>query len=314
MEETPSDIPVQGLRERRPLVRAIVHSIHSQVPETVAGLNRSFDRILSLDSHLDVSLGGDYSVYPPELRIFAERTSVHAALCEISGGLGALSSPSPRRRKGERMIIAIPERMLARHASDVESKLPPSLRVRDQRESIASVADFLRTTLGIDLYPSPPKNLMALGARMDESGAWLLDLDVDYMREMQDECYTQIRNTAPGVLQSMSKVIRFIEGYRPQVITISEVKVSAIRDPGSNFSRLMGALRDVGYRVEERGVYRTDAEVLRGISVCKEFYRTISRRLAIDHMGSMMGGELASFEEEEKRAAGEFFRSKGYRV
>ncbi len=293
-------------------MRAIVHSIHSQVPETIIRLNQSPDRILSLDSHLDVSLGGDYSLYPPELRIFAQRTSVHAALREVSGGILGLRSSSSRRRLGAEVIIAIPERMLARHASDIESKLPPSLRVRDPRESIASVVAFLKTTLGIEVYPSPPKNLIDLGARMDGSGAWLLDVDVDYMREMQDECYTQIRNTAPGVLQSMSKVIRFIKNSRPPVITVSEVKVSAIRDDGSNFSRFMGALRDFGYQVEESGVYRTDAEVLKGISICKEFYRTVSRRLASDHMGSMMGGDLAGFEAEERKVAREFFRRKGY--
>jgi hypothetical protein len=204
--------------------------------------------------------------------------------------------------------------MLVRHASDIEQKLPPALRVRDVQESVSSVADFLRTTIGLEVYPSPPNSLTDLVPRMEGAGKWILDVDVDYMREMQDECYTQIRNTAAGVLQSMASVVQLIEDSTPPVVTISEVRVSAIRDASSNFSRFIGALRDAGYEIEERGVYGSDAEVLRGISVCKEFYRTVSRRLAIDHMDALMRGELAAFEREESAAAGEFFRRRGYAV
>ncbi|MDA4135044.1 MAG: hypothetical protein OK441_05695 [Thaumarchaeota archaeon] len=293
-------------------MRAIVHSIHSQVIETILGLTPRPERILSLDSHLDVSLGGDLTVYPRELRPFAERTSVHATMCGVTGGMPAVRGGSRPRRSPAEVIVAIPERMLAKHASDVEQKLPPALRLPEVHESVASVAEFLRTTMGLEVYPSPPKRLNGLVSRMEAEGGWLLDVDVDYMREMQDECYTQIRNTAPGVLQSMSSVLRFIGDSRPPVVTISEVRVSAIRDPRSSFSRFIGAVRDEGYDVEEHGVYGTDAEVLRGISVCKEFYRRVSRRLAIVHAEALMRGELAQFEKEERRAAREFFRDKGY--
>jgi len=295
-------------------MRAIVHSIHSQVPETIAELNQRFDRILSLDSHLDVSLGGDYGVYPEALRIIAKRTSVHADLRDVTGGVAALKGPTPRRGPPPEVIVAIPGRMLARHASDVELKLPPNLRTTDQAESISSVVEFLRTTVGIEVYASPPKSLMELVPRMHGPRPWLLDVDVDYMREMQDECYTQIRKTAPGVLQSMSNIIRFIEGSRPETITISEVMVSAIRDEASTFSRFRAALEATGYEFEERGIYQDDQQVLDGISVCKEFYRKVSTRLMIEHMDAMMRGELGDFEKEERAAAKAFFRSKGYVV
>src|SRR5208283_3053543 len=114
---------------------------------------------------------------------------------------------------------------------------PQAMRLRDVQESVASVIEFLRATIGLEVYPSPPKSLTGLISLMEGRGTWLLDVDVDYMWEMQDECYTQIRNTAPGVLQSMAGVLRFIESSRPPVVTISEVRLSAIRDAGSNFSR-----------------------------------------------------------------------------
>jgi hypothetical protein len=137
-------------------------------------------------------------------------------------------------------------------------------------------------------------------------------VDVDYMHEMQKEVYTRIINPAPGILQSMSRVVEFIRKSRPEVITISEAKVSAIRDPKSNFSAFVEGLRATGYQIEESGVCRDDAEVVRGISVCKEFYRTVSARLMLEHMDAMMRGDVEGFQKAEAVAAKAFFRSKGY--
>jgi hypothetical protein len=292
-------------------MRAIIHSIHSQVPETVAGLGKRFDAIVSMDSHLDVSLGGDDSIYPKELRIIAARTGAHSALRNITGGMSALRG-GPSAGGAPEVIAVVPEAMLARHAMDIESKLPRSLRVSDQEESIASAVDFLAETMGIEVYPSPPRSLRALVRRVRRAGSWLLDVDVDYMQEMQRECYTRIINPAPGVLQSTANVLEFIRKSKPETITISEAKVAAIRDERSAFSAFVGELGAAGYELEERGVYASDAEVVRGISVCKEFYRTVSRRLMLEHMDAMMKGDVEGFQREEGVAAKRFFRAKGY--
>src|SRR5579863_728759 len=187
-------------------MRAIIHSIHSQVPETVSGLGMPVDAVVSMDSHLDVSLGGDDSIYPEELRIIAARTGAHSALRNITGGLSALRGPRPGGGAPE-VVAVVPEAMLARHAMDIESKLPRSLRLSDQEESIASAVDFLAGTMGIEVYPSPPKALQGLVRRVGRMGSWLLDVDVDYMQEMEKECYTRIINPGPGVLQSMANVL-----------------------------------------------------------------------------------------------------------
>jgi hypothetical protein len=292
-------------------MRAIIHSIHSQVPETVSRLGTRFDAIVSMDSHLDVSLGGDDSIYPRELRIIAARTGAHSALRNITGGLSALMGRKPEGDAPE-VIVVVPEAMLTRHAIDIESKLPRSLRVSDQEESIASAVDFLAETMGIEVYPSPPRALRGLIRRMGRTGSWLLDVDVDYMQEMQKECYTRIINPGPGVLQSMSRVVEFIRDSKPETITISEAKVAAIRDGRSAFSAFIEELKTEGYQIEERGVYANDAEVARAISVCKEFYRTVSRRLMLEHMDAMIRGDMEGFQKAEAVAARQFFRAKGY--
>ena len=189
-----------------------------------------------------------------------------------------------------------------------------SLRLHDQGKSIASVVEFLAGTMGIEIHESPPKPLSNLARLARGNRSWILDVDVDYMYEMQKECYTQIGGTEPGVLQSMSKVVRFIQESRPGTITLSEARVSAIRDRESNFSKLIAKLSAMGYEIEENGVFESDAEVLRGIAVCREFYRTISRELVVQHMPAMMRGDLKEFKEEEEAAAWKFFKSKGCAV
>jgi hypothetical protein len=292
-------------------MRAIIHSIHSQVPETVSGLGRRFDAIVSMDSHLDVSLGGDDSVYPRDLRMIAGRTGAHSALRHITGGLPALGGPKGEGEAPE-LIVAIPEAMLARHAMDVESRLPRPLRVHDLEESVSSAVSFLAETMGIEVYPSPPSPLQGLVRRMGRKGSWLLDVDVDYMQEMQKEVYTRIINPAPGILQSAARVVEFIRRSRPEIITISEAKVRAIRDPKSSFSAFIDELRAAGYEIEERGVYADDAQVVRAIAVCREFYRTVSARLMKEHMDDMMRGDTEGFQKAEAAAARPFFRRMGY--
>jgi hypothetical protein len=295
-------------------MRAIIHSLHSQVPLTVTEGTLRFDTIVSTDSHLDVSLGGDERVYPQELRIIVARTGAHAAFRGMTTGLHSLNKAGASEQTEPRVIVAVPEAMLARHAMDIESRLPKSLRVHDPRESIRSSVEFLAKTMGIEVYQSPPKSLLNLVPRTKNAGSWLLDIDVDYMQEMQSECYTRIFNPGPGLLQTTKHVVDFIEKSEPEMITISEAKVSAIRDSRSNFSAFIRKLEATGYAIEERGIFASDTEVIRGISVCREFYRTVSSELMAGHMGAMMQSDLDRFQEEEAKAAKRFFRSKGYPV
>jgi hypothetical protein len=284
-------------------MRAIIHSIHSQVPRTIAELDRSLDTVISLDSHLDVSLGGDELIYPKDLRMIARRTGAHTAISQITGA----HSPS---RPG--VVVAIPERMLARHAIDTESNLPRRLRVLDEAESITSIVDFFENERGIEIFQSPPKSLLNLVPRARRAKSWLLDIDVDYMQEMQKECYTRIINPSPGVLQSMASVVAFVQRSKPEIITLSEAKVSAIRDEGSMFSSFVKKLKAMGYKIEERDIAASDDEVMKGITVCKSFYRSVSKTLMVNHMDEMMKGDLKGFLREEEAAARKFFVSKGY--
>lgn len=291
-------------------MRAIVHSVHSQVPETIRELRTAPKVIVSMDSHLDVSRGGDDSLYPDELRVIARRTGAHTAL--VRTDLAFLPDGRSSATSRRRLIAVISEAMLAAHAADIESQLPRNLRIRDQRESISSCVEFLRSEMGIEVHPSPPKPLNDLAVRSERFGNWLLDIDLDYMLETQKECYTSIEAPRPGELQPAAKVLDFIKITLPETITLSEAKVSALRDPRSEASTFIDGLRDAGYAIEERGLFESDAEVVRGIQVCNEFYVTVSRGLMINHIGEMMKGDYREFEKAEESSSRVFFRSRGY--
>ncbi|MDA4117927.1 MAG: hypothetical protein OK455_06240 [Thaumarchaeota archaeon] len=295
-------------------MRAIIHSIHSQVPLTIAEEGLRFGTIISMDSHLDVWLGRDEAVYPEKLRIIVARTGTHAAFRHMTGGSPKFTGTTAPSEAQPRVVVVIPKAMVARHAMDVESRLPKSLRVHDQDESIRSSLEFLESDMGIEVFQSPPTSLLGLVRRTKSAGSWLLDVDVDYMHEMQGECYTRIYNPAPGVLQTMNKVVDFIEKSKPKIITISEAKVSAIRDKKSRFSSFIEKLKAAGYTVEERGIFPSDEEVTKGISTCREFYRSVATGLTTAHMDAMMRSDLERFQKEEEAAAKSFFRSKGYTV
>jgi hypothetical protein len=290
------------LRASQVQMRAIVHNIHSQVPGTLERLNQRSGTVVSLDSHLDLSLGGDDRIYPKGLRVIARRTGAHTAMRRLLG-----DGP------GSALIVAIPERMMSRHASDIESNLPRQLREHDQGESVASVVRFLRDERGVEVFQSPPSDLLGLVPRVMSSGRWVLDIDVDYMQEMQRECYTRIIGGGRGVLQSEANVVELIARSKPETITVSEAKVSAIRDEKSSFSGFMARLEELGYRVEKSGVTMEDEEVVNGISVCMEFYRTVSKKLMLKHAEAMMKGDYHGFLAEEETAAKTFFERKGYR-
>ena len=291
-------------------MRATIYSIHSQVPAAIAREKLSLDTIVSMDSHLDVSLGGDEELYPKDLQIVVARTGVHTAFRHMIGGISALKTGA--RKRAPNVTVIISRAMLAKHVSDVESKLPSSIRLRNQEDSILSSLDFLERTMGIGVYQSPPKSLRSLARDMRKTRSWLLDIDVDCMREMQNECYTKIFNPGRGVLQSMVRVLEFIEKSRPEAIAISEAKVSAMRDANSNFSTFIRRLRSMGYGIEEGDVFASDFDVVRNIAVCKEFYRTVSKHLLNRHMEEMMRGELQGFHREQATAAKRFFTERGY--
>lgn len=294
--------------------RVLVHSIHSQVTYTLEKLQAPYDLIISLDSHLDTQLGGDHEVYPEELRLASERTSVHTVFRRLYGELPLLRDQTGLEQVSTEIIIVIPAMMLETHV-EMQRRLLQKNLGHPGEDPIDFYVSFLKRFLGVDVYASPPGSLMDLAGKAREAKDWLLDIDVDYMHEMQGECYSPItKGIKLGHLQRAAHVLNFIQRSNPQIITVSEAKVKALRDPKSNFSGFLTKLRSFGYAIEEVDVLTADATIEKQIKDCADFYLEISRGILSDKIRANPEFGLEELGAVEAPAAKEFFRKRGYKV
>lgn len=294
--------------------RVLVHSIHSQVTYTLEKLQAPLDLIISLDSHLDTQLGGDHEVYPEDLKLASERTSVHTVFRRLYGELPLLRDQAGPEQGSTDIVIAIPAVMLETHVEMQRRILQGNFGHPDE-DPIDFYASFLRRFLGVEVYASPPGSLMGLTGRIRGAKDWLLDIDVDYMHEMQGECYSPItKGVKMGQLQRAAHVLNFIQRSSPRTITISEARVKALRDPRSNFSDFLTKLRAFGYTIEETDMLSEDAAIERQIKDCADFYLEVSRGLLAEKIRANPEFGLEELGAVEGPAAKEFFRKRGYMV
>ena len=290
--------------------RVLVHSIHSQVTYTLEELGRTFDLIVCFDSHLDTSFGGDRDAFPEELHLAAERTSVHTVFRRLYGELPGLRSGSDDSPHTD-IVVTIPERMLESHIAIQQRDLSVQL-TRPGENPIDFYVGFLRNILDVDIYRSPPSSLLGLLDRTRKARDWLLDIDVDYMHDMQGECYSPItKGLKIGNLQNMAHVLEFVQRSAPEVITLSEAKVAAIRNPRSNFSKLLDEFKSLGYRVEEKAIFEEDSGIEKQIKDCADFYTEVAKGMMAGRIKRNPDSSFEDFTKEEGLAAREFFRKRG---
>ena len=294
--------------------RVLVHSIHSQVTYTLQKLQAPLDLIISLDSHLDTQLGGDHEVYPEELKLASERTSVHTVFRRLYGELPLLGNLAEPDRSHTDIFIAIPAVMLETHV-EMQRRILQERFSPPGDDPIEFYVSFLEQMLDLDIYRSPPGSLMDFVGKARGTKDWLLDIDVDYMHEMQGECYSPItKGVKLGHLQRAAHVLKFIERSSPRTITLSEGKVAAIRNPQSNLSGFLARLSSFGYSIEETNIFPEDATIERQIKDCADFYLEVSRGILAEEIRKNPEFRLEELGAEEAPAAKEFFRKRGYRT
>jgi hypothetical protein len=120
---------------------------------------------------------------------------------------------------------------------------------------------------------------MKLVERGKAANCIFLDVDVDYFQEMQTECYTPMRNAQPGQLGWAAQAIRLIHKIKPQVITISEARIAAIKDPDSNFSKVIDQLKKMGYKVTYKMRFKNDKEAQQLMEIYREFHENVLKPL-----------------------------------
>jgi len=268
--------------------RVIVHSFHSDVLKTLRNIDLDPDLILALDSHLDVFLPVKSTVemFPIWIRSAATRATVHPLIRRAFGDFPALFKAEGRDLADlPRMILVVPEVSFITHVSEDMEKISDLVAggsiSPDQLsdDPLKTMSEFLSKGLGIEPFVSPPKNLMKLVEWGKAANFILLDVDVDYFQEMQTECYTPMRNAQPGQLGWATQAIKLIHKIKPQIITISEAKIAAIKDSNSNFSKMINQLERMGYKVTYKMAFKNDEEAQQLIEIYHEFHENVLKPL-----------------------------------
>jgi hypothetical protein len=279
--------------------RVIVNSFHSQVGETlIRTLNEvdiEPDVVVCLDSHIDDHIGTEEAakLMPKNIELAAHRASAHTWIRRSTGGLPILLKTQNREDEIEwitPMSLVIPQSMINTHiayhqnilegSSETEIAATPEFFQRKQ-----DYLEYLKKFMGYSIIASPPQNLLKLVDFLRTDFA-ILDIDVDYMHEMQNECYTPVKKAKPGDLGWMEQVLRLIKKTKPKLITMSEARVSAIKNPSSNYSKFVSRLHGMGYKIEYDQIFDSDKEAEDAMDKYQEFFEKIQLPIMRNNAGA----------------------------
>jgi len=293
--------------------RAIIHSFHSHVYDTLAELDEYSSLILSLDSHVDSQMFGQVDLMPEEIRIAALRASALILNLRAFGELPLFinkedeySFPTPE------MYLAVPGRSWETEVITKFLKVNAVLEDKDKYRDIRKFAkehlNTLKKLFGIKIYESPPNNLLKLVKKLNKADYPILDIDVDYIGSMQSECYTPLKNIKIKDLGNVDKVISLIRKSKPPIITISEAKLSAINDADSNFSKMIDRISNLGYEIELSTMLDSDEEAMRLLSMHENYIKEIQEPFYKKHAKDELAGDY-SHRKELSRTAKKYFKT-----
>ena len=291
--------------------RVVIHSFHSQVYETLYEIDEEADIIVALDSHLDVFWGIKDIIesMPIQIRLAAGRASAHTLIRRVFGDLPIMLKIEgiPTDFLAE-MILVAPRISLINH---VMQNIAPYTTPVHMPNPLKGFLSYLTNVLGIKVFTSPPKNLLKLADMMRKAEFAVLDLDVDYLQEFQTECYTPLEYAKPGQLGWTARTLKLLRKTKPPIITISEAKITAIKEGKSNFSKLTNRLKNLGYKIEYKLAFDNDREAERLIRIYKEFDEGIQKPLERKHkigQGPQSSEAFTRYHKELKEAAKRYFR------
>lgn len=293
--------------------RAIIHSFHSDVFYTLAKFDEHPDLILSLDSHVDAQLFGQVESMPKEIWPVALRASSHTLILRTFGELPLLIEEKDEYSiLSPKMYLAIPSKCWETEYLTMGLKIDHILEDKDKFRNVRDIKtthlNHLKKHYGIKIYESPPNNLLYLVKKLNKSDYPMLDIDIDYIGNMQSECYTPMKNAKIKDLGNVNKVISLIRKSKPPVITISEAKLSAINDVNSNFSKMIDKISNLGYEIEHSQVLDNDEEAIRLIRIHENYFKEVQEPFLKKNLKDALYEDY-SYREELSRLTKKHFRT-----
>jgi hypothetical protein len=245
-------------------LEVVLTSFHSVTPYIISEYEPEV--ILIFDSHLDnyLATGVDGTLRAliyrlPDLHKYAVlRPSAHVLMRELN--------------PNSLIYLVIPEccyREVIRERFGVE--------VGDEKfERVSSyMARFINEILKIEVVFIPPQDVKVL---LDElrGSVLAIDIDVDYLAEFSNECYTPPPG-GPGKcnIGTLESILGLIKELNPPLITISEFTLRALSDSRSHLTSLIKKLRSLGYRVRRGYLVPSDREAMKAIDMSHRAFQAI---------------------------------------
>jgi hypothetical protein len=180
------------------------------VPHTLASLGIAPEAVICLDSHLDtyVTTSDIEEAFPKSVRLAATRASAHTRIRWVMGGFPPVRDEYQEATAPDFYVVA-PEKSLVTSVVDLGSQLSKIAGPREEPNTVDTFVSMLADAYGISLYLSPPRSLAEV-KQLVRGHDVLIDLDVDYMFDMQKECYSPLGNAERGDLGQMVAVLKLI--------------------------------------------------------------------------------------------------------
>jgi len=260
--------------------KAYVHTFHSQVINTLRNLDFFPDSIFSFDSHFDGFLGNKEQIdaMPKEIRDVAVRACAHTMIKRTYTELPFLRE-EPNDLFDTEFVIIMPKVCFETEIKlkTIElNKMLSDAKFRSYNEAKKFINNFHKSQYGMVFFVSPPNHPMKLIKKRANLENVLVDIDVDYFGEMQLECYTPMRKARTNELDKIVQVLKFIRKLEPEVITISEAKLSAIMTQESHFNKFLNNLRKLDYDIEFVETCEDDEDELRKLAIYKKYETVVN--------------------------------------
>lgn len=272
-----------------------------------------FDVMISFDSHIDDGLAGfrEEVVTAIEdnlpMRYTTGRAATHVAFRTTFGDsldeIYVISPQSCIETSAGHIFQKMQETM-----DKVEKPLFERQLAKSKEEFIKQKLEFLRLAWGIQVIPCPPKDPVSVVKEiMARATMPLLDIDVDYFADMQNECYTPMKGAEPYQLGHLERVLRLIRSVKPPIITVSEATVKALNNPESKTNHLLQKLENMGYERENFFIFESDEKANGLMKLWEDFEKYWNEKRSDIHWISGKKEDEKIDSDELRNIAKEYF-------
>jgi hypothetical protein len=165
--------------------------------------------------------------------------------------------------------IVTPRVCLEGNIALMQNRFPEIFNFSTETEAFREFLEFSKKAFNLNIKLSPPQDPVAFSSLLSRDS--IVDIDVDYFSDLQNECY--IPRTG-----KLERTLRLIRGTKPNIITFSESKVSCLNDHSSKTNYVLNRLKSMGYMIETFFLYESDEQAFEYLNKLREFESLVKQK------------------------------------